>query len=74
MAGSRSPSKQTKQRVPTIRRREVGGAIQLKGISIGPEQVVICGLPSGLSPTNAEIALWRAFLADEIEAILLDGE
>ena len=74
MAGSRSPSKHTKPHVPTIRRREVGGAIQRKETSNGPEQVVICGLPSGLSPTNAEIALWRAFLADEIDAILRDGE
>ena len=31
-------------------------------------------IPTKLSPTNAEIALWRAFLADEIEAILRDGE
>ena len=31
-------------------------------------------LPAKLSPTKAEIALWRAFLADEIEAILRDGE
>jgi hypothetical protein len=31
-------------------------------------------LPAKLPPTKAEIALWRAFLADEIEAILRDGE
>jgi hypothetical protein len=31
-------------------------------------------LPAKLSPTKAEIALWRTFLADEIEAILRDGE
>jgi hypothetical protein len=34
---------------------------------------VISDLPKALSPTKAEIALLRAFLADEIDAILCDG-
>ena len=39
-----------------------------------PEATIQSDLPAKLSPTKAEIALWRAFLADEIEAILRDGE
>jgi len=35
---------------------------------------VVSDLPSALCPTKAEIALLRAFLAEEIEAILRDGE
>ena len=31
-------------------------------------------LPAKLSPTKAELAIWRAFLAEEIDAILHDGE
>jgi hypothetical protein len=35
---------------------------------------VISDLPKAISPTKAEIALLRAFLADEIDAILRDGD
>lgn len=35
---------------------------------------VACDLPISFSPTKAEVALLRAFLADEINAILLDGD
>lgn len=35
---------------------------------------LISDLATALSPTKAEIALLRAFLADEIDAILLDGD
>jgi len=74
MAGSRSPSTHTKLRVSTTHRRQVGGAIQLKGRAISFEQLVVCDISTELSPTKAEVALWRAFLADEIDAILRDGE
>jgi len=74
MAGLRASSKQTQLRLPKICRREVGGAIQLKRRAIFSEQTVVCDIPAKLSPAKAEIALWRAFLADEIEAILRDGE
>jgi hypothetical protein len=74
MAGLRSSSKQTQLRLPKICRREVGGAIQLKRKANSTEQPVVCDIPAKLSPAKAEIALWRAFLADEIEAILRDGE
>jgi hypothetical protein len=74
MAGLRSPSKHKKPRVPTIRGREVGGAVQSNRKSIVQDQAVVCGLPAKLSPAKAELALWRAFLAEEIDAILRDGE
>ncbi len=74
MAGLHSPSKQTKPRLPKTYRREVRGAIQLKHKAISSDQSVVCDIPEKLSPTKAEIALWRAFLDDEIEAILRDGE
>jgi hypothetical protein len=38
------------------------------------EAAIQSDLPAKLSPTKGELALWRAFLAEEIEAILLDGE
>ena len=38
------------------------------------DPAVIADLPATLSPTKAEIALLRAFLADEIDAILRDGD
>ena len=41
---------------------------------IDPEAIIQSDLPSKLSPTKAEVALWRSFLADEIDAILRDGE
>ena len=74
MAGLRPSSKQTKLHLPKTYRREVGGAIQLKRKAISSDRAVVCDIPAKLSPTKAEIALWRAFLDDEIEAILRDGE
>jgi len=74
MAGLRSPSKQTKPCLRKTHRREAGGAFQRSQKSIASEQAVVCDLPSNLSPTKAEVSLWRAFLADEIDAILRDGE
>ena len=34
------------------------------------EPVVVNDLPKGLAVTREELAIWRAFLADEIDAIL----
>lgn len=39
-----------------------------------PEVRLYSDLPASVSPTKAEIALLRAFLADEIDAILRDGD
>jgi hypothetical protein len=74
MAGLRPSSKQTKSRLPKTHRREVGGAIQPKSKAISTDQSVACDIPAKLSPTKAEVALWRAFMPDEIDAILRDGE
>jgi hypothetical protein len=38
------------------------------------EAAIQSDLPAKMSPTKAELALWRAFLAEEIDAILRDGE
>ena len=38
------------------------------------EAAIHSDLPAKLSPTKAELAIWRAFLAEEIDAILRDGE
>ncbi len=74
MAGSRSPSNHTKLPVSTIRGREVGEAIQYDRKAVVQDQAVVCDLPFKLSSAKDELALWRAFLADEIDAILRDGE
>lgn len=75
MAGSRPHSKNihlTQQTiVPTVGRR---CASKLRQPRFETETVIQSDLPAKLSPTKAEVALWRAFLADEIEAILRDGE
>jgi len=72
MAGLRSRSKQGKLFPPTTYRRKGGGAIQPSRNSIASKQAIFCDLPDKLSPTKAELALWRAFLAEEIDAILRD--
>ena len=41
---------------------------------VTPDRKIISDLPATLSPTNAELALLRAFLASEIDAILRDGD
>jgi hypothetical protein len=38
------------------------------------ETPVTTELPQRLPVMKAEMAIWRAFLADEIEAILRDGD
>lgn len=44
------------------------------GTPVTPDRKIISDLPATLSPTNAELALLRAFLAEEIDAILRDGD
>ena len=41
---------------------------------VEPDIPIFSDLPASVSPTKAEIALLRAFLADEIDAILRDGD
>jgi hypothetical protein len=40
----------------------------------GARFIVRTNLPSSLPPCKSELALWRAFLAEEIDAILRDEE
>jgi len=47
------------------------GRVQAEGAA---DPAIILDLPATLSPTKAEIALLRAFLADEIDAILRSGD
>lgn len=74
MPGSRlRPQKQQKPRPSQqIARAERGMPTSGPTGLVGP--TVISDLPKALSPTKAEIALLRAFLADEIDAILRDGD
>ena len=41
---------------------------------VEPDIPLFSDLQASVSPTKAEIALLRAFLADEIDAILRDGD
>jgi hypothetical protein len=40
----------------------------------GAEPMVTVDLPRRIPPVKNELSLWRAFLADEIEAILQNGD
>jgi hypothetical protein len=73
MAGSRLRSKTIhvpqKAAAPTgVRRR----APKHRQPGFESQVVIQSDLPAKLCPTKAELALWRAFLAEEIDAILRD--
>jgi hypothetical protein len=75
MAGSRLRSKNIhlpqKASVSTGVRK---CASKLRRSRFETEAAIQSDLPAKLSPTKAELAIWHAFLADEIDAILRDGE
>ena len=59
---------------PTVAALPAGQVRGRHQVAAPPDPPVVSDLPAALSPTKAEIALLRAFLADEIDAILRDGD
>jgi hypothetical protein len=70
---------QTGNDIPREQRRGDGNAERISHVvclssAASPSQQipVSTNLPEALPPMREELALWRAFLSDEIEAILRD--
>lgn len=74
MPGSCPRPQKQRQACPEFSPSKTGRDMRGSGRLVTPDPAVISDLPAALSPTKAEIALLRAFLADEIDAILRDGD
>jgi len=75
MAGSHSRSKNGQ----LLQKAAVSAGVRrcapkLRQSRFETEAAIQSDLPAKLSPTKAELAIWRVFLAEEIDAILRDGE
>lgn len=64
-APARTASRNLQSRVDHVRRSN-----RLATLAAESEPTIKVDMPTPLPPTKSEVALWRAFLADEIEAIL----
>jgi len=76
---SRSPADASKEEPAKVfarspqRRRGVDHVrctSSLVGLAAENKPTIVIDMPTRMPPMNSEAALWRAFLADEIEAIL----
>lgn len=72
---AKSPSRRQRENpIGKTPRRPVILAARPKAGPADPARILSSDLPSDLPVDKRELALWRAFLADEIEAILRDGD